>query len=104
MVIEGALLGNWKVSKGQKMRCHHEKEVLVWETLITLPWQPEYSYRYVLVDGTDESGDPKIDKTEMCNHTLVLPPGLRHDDIVEVRSATLECLVKEVFPSVHVIH
>lgn len=64
------------------------QDVLVWEALITLPWQPQCSYRYVLVQGNNEEGEPIEDKREMCDHHLVLPEGLKHDDIVEVGTST----------------
>ncbi len=65
------------------------QDVLVWEALVSLPWQPQYTYRYALVHGQDEEGEPVEDKREMCDHVLVLPDGLKHDDIIEVCFATL---------------
>lgn len=56
----------------------------MWEALISLPWQPSYSYRYVLVEGSGEDGEPCVDKQEMCDHVLALPEGLKQDDVVEV--------------------
>jgi hypothetical protein len=41
----GALLGNFNVQRCQALRCHHEQEQLVWELLVTLPWQPSYKYK-----------------------------------------------------------
>lgn len=41
----GALLGNMKYSRGITMKCHHEKDELVWEALVSLPWQPSYQYK-----------------------------------------------------------
>ena len=39
-ITSGALLGDWDTSRGAAMRCHHETdEVLVWEALVSLPWQ-----------------------------------------------------------------
>lgn len=62
LTATGALLGNWDPKHGLDMRCHHEKEVLVWEALVTLPWQPQVSYKYVLVNGEGEDGEPKVRK------------------------------------------
>jgi hypothetical protein len=42
----GALLGNFNLQRGQALRCHHDQDTLVWELLITLPWQPSYCYRW----------------------------------------------------------
>jgi hypothetical protein len=39
------------------------QDVLVWEALVPLPWQPKYSYKYVLVNGTDENGEPIVSVT-----------------------------------------
>jgi hypothetical protein len=41
----GALLGNMNYSKGVTLKCHHEKDALVWEALVSLPWQPCYKYK-----------------------------------------------------------
>jgi hypothetical protein len=41
----GALMGNFDFSKGVEMQCRHEREELIWEALISLPWQPEYKYK-----------------------------------------------------------
>ncbi|KAF5838691.1 hypothetical protein DUNSADRAFT_2387 [Dunaliella salina] len=52
----GAMMGNWDPKRGHPMHCHHEKDVLVWEALLTLPWQAQFSYKYVVVeDGDDDS-------------------------------------------------
>lgn len=32
-------------SKGVTLKCHHEKDSLVWEGLVSLPWQPCYKYK-----------------------------------------------------------
>ncbi len=41
----GALLGNFSFAKGVELACRHEKDDLVWEALVSLPWQPEYRYK-----------------------------------------------------------
>jgi hypothetical protein len=41
----GALLGNMNYAKGVTLKCHHEKDALVWEALVSLPWQPCYKYK-----------------------------------------------------------
>jgi hypothetical protein len=41
----GALLGNMNYNKGTTLKCHHEKDELVWEALVSLPWQPSYKYK-----------------------------------------------------------
>jgi hypothetical protein len=33
------------VAKGVSLKCHHEKDALVWEALVSLPWQPGYEYK-----------------------------------------------------------
>jgi hypothetical protein len=43
--LTGALLGNMSYAKGVTLKCHHEKEELVWEGLVSLPWQPHYKYK-----------------------------------------------------------
>lgn len=45
----GALLGNMSYIKGVPLKCHHEKDSLVWEALVSLPWQPSYAYRCVSI-------------------------------------------------------
>lgn len=45
----GALLGNLQWSRARQMSCHHEKDVLIWEATILLPWKPSYTYKYALV-------------------------------------------------------
>lgn len=40
------------------MRCHHEKDQLIWEALVTLPWQPSYSYKYAVV--SKDQNDLKV--------------------------------------------
>lgn len=86
LVGSGALLGNWKWQRGHRMRCHHEKDQLVWEVLVALPWQEEYCYKYCLM--TDDAGSGgeggrllKMDPEERC---VRLHPGLQNGDIVEV--------------------
>jgi hypothetical protein len=34
-----------KYEKGVTMKCHHEKDILVWEALVSLPWQAQYNYK-----------------------------------------------------------
>lgn len=41
----GALLGNMNFAKGVTLKCHHEKDALVWEALVSLPWQASYKYK-----------------------------------------------------------
>lgn len=45
LVAAGALLGNMNYSKGITLKCHHEKDELVWEASVSLPWQPAYKYK-----------------------------------------------------------
>jgi len=64
------------------MRCHHEKEGLVWEALVCLPWQRQYTYKYAVVRQSGQ--EMKVDKWEAEERTLLLPEGLNSGDIVEV--------------------
>lgn len=45
----GALLGGLQWSRARNMTCHHEKDALVWEATVVLPWKPFYTYKYALV-------------------------------------------------------
>jgi hypothetical protein len=45
----GALLGSLKWESAKQLSCHHEKDVLLWEATIALPWKPSYTYKYALV-------------------------------------------------------
>lgn len=45
MLLPGALLGNMNYSRGITLKCHHEKDELVWDALVSLPWQPSYKYK-----------------------------------------------------------
>ena len=58
------MLGNWEVSRGHKMHCHHEgTDQLVWEALVSLPWQQSYSYKYAIVregDGSKSGPHAKV--------------------------------------------
>eukprot|EP00879_Flechtneria_rotunda_P016824 GHRR01017609.1.p1 GENE.GHRR01017609.1~~GHRR01017609.1.p1 ORF type:complete len:841 (+),score=284.87 GHRR01017609.1:629-3151(+) len=78
----GALLGNMNYAKGVALKCHHEKDALVWEALVCLPWQHYYKYRYAVVSYED--GQQVIEKEELLEHTLLLHEGLSHGDVVEV--------------------
>ncbi|GAX79494.1 hypothetical protein CEUSTIGMA_g6935.t1 [Chlamydomonas eustigma] len=79
----GALLGDWDPSKGQTMRCHHEgQDVLIWEALISLPWQPSYKYKYAVVQHSE--GLMKVDKLDQQERIVTLPEGLNSGDVVEV--------------------
>ncbi|MEW5319247.1 MAG: hypothetical protein WDW38_010411 [Sanguina aurantia] len=49
LVGAGALLGNWNPRRGHLMSCTHEKEGLVWEVELLLPWARSYSYKYAIV-------------------------------------------------------
>lgn len=42
---------------------------------MSLPWQPEYSYRYCVV--REEAGETRVDKTETITRTVALPDGLQ---------------------------
>lgn len=45
LLLAGALLGNMCYAKGVTLKCHHEKDALVWEALVSLPWQSCYKYK-----------------------------------------------------------
>lgn len=40
------------------MHCHHERDQLIWELFISLPWQPEYQYQYAVC--TTEDNEAKV--------------------------------------------
>lgn len=44
--------------QGHVMHCHHERDQLVWELFLSLPWQPEYTYKYAVV--TTEGSEAKV--------------------------------------------
>eukprot|EP00775_Hariotina_reticulata_P007782 gene7782-7980_t len=78
----GALLGNMNYDKGIILKCHHEKDALVWDALVSLPWQPCYKYKYAIV--RQEDGQQVVESEELLEHTLLLQQGLGHGDVVEV--------------------
>uniref|UniRef100_A0A7S3QVA9 4-alpha-glucanotransferase n=2 Tax=Dunaliella tertiolecta TaxID=3047 RepID=A0A7S3QVA9_DUNTE len=79
----GAMMGNWDPKRGHPMHCHHEKDVLVWEALLSLPWQAQFSYKYVVVEDGDDDGK-KMEKWELDEHVISLPSTLKNGDVVEV--------------------
>lgn len=66
--VTGALLGNWEVERGHPMHCHHEtKELLVWEVLVSLPWQKSYKYKYAVVQTEEGKGGVKVRAPAHCS-------------------------------------
>ncbi|PNH09471.1 hypothetical protein TSOC_003889 [Tetrabaena socialis] len=45
----GALLGGMQWTHARQLSCHLEKDAVVWEATIVLPWKPCYTYKYALV-------------------------------------------------------
>ncbi|KAJ9519153.1 hypothetical protein QJQ45_007717 [Haematococcus lacustris] len=86
--VQPALPVKASQGKGGTSGCEaqHQRhlDALVWEVLVSLPWQPRYTYKYVLINGTGEDGEPKVDKSETCEHSLVMPEGLKNGDVIEV--------------------
>ncbi|EFJ42152.1 cytosolic 4-alpha-glucanotransferase [Volvox carteri f. nagariensis] len=89
----GALLGSLQWSQARQMSCHHEKDVLVWEATILLPWKPYYTYKYALARQKDDEvapganvhGNWVIEKEDAAGErTVWLPEGLQGGDLVEV--------------------
>eukprot|EP00955_Chlamydomonas_euryale_P029623 311957-Chlamydomonas_euryale.AAC.10 len=63
-------MGNWDPARGHEMRCHHEsKDTLVWEVLISVPWQAKYKYKYAIVRHVD--GEVKVWMGRACVGRLV---------------------------------
>eukprot|EP00798_Chlamydomonas_sp_ICE-L_P028576 gene28576-31736_t len=79
----GALLGNFDPKKGIEMHCHHEKDVLVWECGVLIPWQPSVTYKYCVVRQAGEDGI-SVDKWEVESRTIPLHDGLSNGDIILV--------------------
>lgn len=52
----GALLGGLEWSKARQLSCTNDKDLIVWEATIVLPWKPSYTYKYALV-GIRPGGD-----------------------------------------------
>ncbi|GLC39071.1 4-alpha-glucanotransferase dpe2 [Pleodorina starrii] len=89
----GALLGGLQWAQARQMSCHHEKDVLVWEATILLPWKPSYSYKYALARQKDDEsasgpnvfGNWLIEKEDAAGErTVWLPEGLQGGELVEV--------------------
>lgn len=78
----GALLGSWNPKRGHRMRCHHEKDNLVWEALISLPLQSEMEVNYKYYIVRDDNGE--VEGCETQPHCVVLHEELQHGDIAEV--------------------
>lgn len=73
------------------MHCHHEGvDQLVWEALVTLPWQAQYTYKYAVVREEEvnkgRGGGKKtiVDKWDTQERTLVMHEGLINGDVIEV--------------------
>ncbi|KAI8466522.1 MAG: cytosolic 4-alpha-glucanotransferase [Monoraphidium minutum] len=79
----GALLGNLDFSKGVEMACRHERDDLIWEALVSLPWQPEYKYRYAVVTHGDD-GRPVVEREETVTRRVVLPPQMENGDVIDL--------------------
>ncbi|GBF89315.1 4-alpha-glucanotransferase [Raphidocelis subcapitata] len=85
----GALLGNFDFSRGVEMSCRHDREDLVWEALVSLPWQPEYKYRYAVVHR-DEDGNVVTEKEETITRRVVLPEQLENGDVVDLSDSWVD--------------
>ncbi|GFR48695.1 hypothetical protein Agub_g10651, partial [Astrephomene gubernaculifera] len=95
----GASLGNLQWSKARQMSCHHDKDVLVWEATISLPWKPSYTYKYALARQKDDDTAPGpsvhgnwlIEKEDAAGErTVWLPEGLQGGELVEVSDTWIE--------------
>ena len=51
-------------SRGHPMRCHHEgNDLLLWDALVSLPWQSKYTYKYAVVQQEEEGkGGVKVSR------------------------------------------
>ena len=48
-------------SRGHPMRCHHEgNDLLLWDALVSLPWQSKYTYKYAVVQQEEGKGGVKV--------------------------------------------
>ncbi|KXZ50081.1 hypothetical protein GPECTOR_18g59 [Gonium pectorale] len=75
------------------MSCVHEKDVLVWEATVVVPWKPSYTYKYALARQKDDdtAGGPNvhgnwlIEKEDAAGErTVWLPEGLQGGELVEL--------------------